>query len=307
MPKITIITPTYNSSKFIKRTIDSVLAQTYTDWEFLLIDDHSTDNTVEIISEYAKKDPRIKILSTPKNSGGPALPKNIGIENAIGEYVAFLDHDDQWLAEKLEKQLKVFTESKNEKLGLVACYINVANNEGKILYRHKENYRGSVIGNLARGNFIVTSSCVITKSEVYKKCGLFDVRFKTSDDWDMWLRIAEISYDFDFVPEFLINYIIHGGNAYLENKNRNDEKEFLLLYGLHTETFKKYSLKATGHYYLYKKEYGLARGYFIKSIFSKGLNFNQKIKSCAFVILTFFPNLEFFLRKVFFYLKKLIK
>jgi teichuronic acid biosynthesis glycosyltransferase TuaG len=122
MPKISIIIPCYNSEQFIDRTIKSVLCQTFSDWELLLIDDHSTDKTKDILEKYAKNDTRIKILQTKENSGGPALPKNIGIENAKGEYIAFLDHDDEWLPEKLEKQLAVFENSKDEKLGLVSCY-----------------------------------------------------------------------------------------------------------------------------------------------------------------------------------------
>jgi len=125
MPKISIIIPCYNSEQFIDRTIKSVLCQTFSDWELLLIDDHSTDKTKDILEKYAKNDTRIKILQTKENSGGPALPKNIGIENAKGEYIAFLDHDDEWLPEKLEKQLAVFENSKDEKLGLVSCYFYI--------------------------------------------------------------------------------------------------------------------------------------------------------------------------------------
>lgn len=305
MTKVSIITPTYNSSKFISNTVKSVLNQTFTDWEYLIVDDNSTDNTINIINEFIKKDPRIKLLKTPKNSGGPATPKNIGIENATGEYVAFLDHDDEWLPQKLEKQVKVFEESKDKKLGLVSSFLNIKDKNGNLEYRHKKNYKGDVIRQLANGNFIVTSSCVLTKLSILKEVELFDSRFKTSDDWDMWLNISEAGYQFDFVPEYLVNYIKHEENAYLNNNNRNDKREFILIFNKHKESFTKYSLKAVGHYHFYNGEYSLARKYFAKNILSKESDFDQRIKSTAFIILTFFPILEKSLRNIFSSIKKI--
>lgn len=299
MPKISIITPTYNSNKFIKRTITSVLNQIYTDWEYLIIDDSSTDNTVELVNEFVKQDSRIKLFKTPKNSGGPALPKNVGIENAKGEYVAFLDHDDEWLPLKLEKQIKVFEESKNEKLGIVSCFLNIRNNNGKLIYKHKKNYRGDVLKQLANRNFIVNSSCVVIKLSILKEVGQFDSRFKTSDDWDMWLRISKAGYQFDFVSEYLVNYITHGENASIQNNNRDNGAEFILIYNKHPELFFKYNLKATGHYYFYKKNYKLARKYFIHNLFSKNLNFLMRINSVVYIILTFCPHLEDSFRNIF--------
>lgn len=101
---ISIITPNYNCEKFIKETIDSVKNQTYTNWELLIIDDYSTDKSIEIIREFQKKDERIKLIQMGKNSGA-ALCRNKGIEISQGEYICFLDSDDIWDTKKLEKQL----------------------------------------------------------------------------------------------------------------------------------------------------------------------------------------------------------
>lgn len=306
-PKVSIITPTYNSSLFIKRTVESVRAQTFTDWEYLIVDDHSTDNTTELIGEFIRQDPRIKLLQTSQNSGGPATPKNVGVERAVGQYIAFLDHDDEWLPEKLAEQLKIFDNSKDEKLGVISCFLNIRDNDGKLLYKHKKNYRGNIIERLANGNFIVTSSCVVIKTEIFKEVGLFDIDFKTSDDWDMWLRISKAGYHFDYEPKYLINYISHGLNAHMENNNRNDQKEFILLYNKHKDLFLKYNIKAVGHYYFYIKEYAKARKYFIKNIFSKKSDCKQKIKSLIFIIITFFPKSEILFRKIFSKIKTLYK
>lgn len=102
---VSIITPCYNSRVCISETIDSVLAQTYGDWEMIIVDDCSTDDSAGIIKEYAAKDPRIRYLKTAVASGSPTIPRNMGIDNAKGKYIAFLDADDKWLPDKLERQL----------------------------------------------------------------------------------------------------------------------------------------------------------------------------------------------------------
>ncbi|MCM1142829.1 MAG: glycosyltransferase [Muribaculum sp.] len=101
---VSIIMPSYNGEKYIKETIDSVINQSYKNWELLITDDSSTDNTVDIIQEYAKEDPRIKIFCFKENSGA-AVARNNSINNASGKYIAMLDSDDLWFPEKLERQL----------------------------------------------------------------------------------------------------------------------------------------------------------------------------------------------------------
>jgi len=101
---VSIITPSYNSSKYISQTIESVISQTYQNWEMIIIDDCSTDDSIYTIEKYLKKDMRIKLIKLEKKSG-PAVARNKGIKEANGRYIAFLDADDIWLSEKLEKQI----------------------------------------------------------------------------------------------------------------------------------------------------------------------------------------------------------
>lgn len=101
---ITIITPAYNAEKYISETIQSVLNQTYQDWEMIIVDDCSTDNTSVIVQKYVEKDSRIRLIRAPIN-GGVAKARNIGLEHAKGEYIAFVDSDDLWIPEKLDKQI----------------------------------------------------------------------------------------------------------------------------------------------------------------------------------------------------------
>src|SRR5690606_30251642 len=102
--KVSIITPSYNSAQYIVRTIDSILAQTYRNWELLVIDDCSTDNSRDVIQKYMDNDSRIRLISLNENSGA-AVARNTGIRNASGRFIAFLDSDDTWHPEKLDKQI----------------------------------------------------------------------------------------------------------------------------------------------------------------------------------------------------------
>lgn len=110
---VSIIVPVYNAEKFLRDTIKTVQEQTYKNWELLLVNDCSTDNSVNIIQEYSKEDKRIKLINLENNSGA-AIARNTGIENANGKYVAFLDSDDLWHKEKLKKQINFMKENKYE-------------------------------------------------------------------------------------------------------------------------------------------------------------------------------------------------
>tara|TARA_B100000446_G_scaffold188212_1_gene221154 strand:+ start:3628 stop:4407 length:780 start_codon:yes stop_codon:yes gene_type:complete len=110
MVSVSIITPLYNCSNFLHQTVQSVLEQTSCDWEMIMVDDFSTDNTLEVAQQYAAQDERIKLIQLTKNSGA-AVARNTGIEAAQGRYIAFLDSDDKWLSKKLETQLYFMQEN----------------------------------------------------------------------------------------------------------------------------------------------------------------------------------------------------
>ena len=105
MPLVSIVTPAYNCINTIKKTYDSVLSQTFKDWEWIIVEDHSKDNSFDFIKEMTRNDKRVILLRTEKNSGA-AVARNVGIEKASGKFVAFLDADDLWYPEKLEKQIE---------------------------------------------------------------------------------------------------------------------------------------------------------------------------------------------------------
>lgn len=108
---VSIITPCYNSERFISKTIESILNQTYPYWEMIIVDDGSQDNTRGIIEEYCEQDSRIRLINLKENSGSATIPRNIAIKEAKGRYIAFIDSDDLWKPDKLEKQLSLFDTS----------------------------------------------------------------------------------------------------------------------------------------------------------------------------------------------------
>jgi len=130
MELVSIITPSYNSERFIAECIESVLAQTYTEWEMIIVDDNSPDNANKIIESYLKKDKRIKFLILDKNSGA-AIARNRGIGAAEGKYIAFLDCDDMWMPQKLEKQV-AFMQQHDIALSYTGYY-SISEEEGKII------------------------------------------------------------------------------------------------------------------------------------------------------------------------------
>ena len=107
--KVSVITPMYNCEKFISETIESVLNQTYTNWEMIIIDDCSTDKSKQIVKQYIERDKRIRLIALNENSGA-AVARNKGIEVSSGRFIAFLDGDDLWESNKLEKQIQFMTE-----------------------------------------------------------------------------------------------------------------------------------------------------------------------------------------------------
>jgi glycosyltransferase involved in cell wall biosynthesis len=276
-PKVSIIIPTYNSSFFIKRTISSVLNQTFANWELLIIDDCSFDNTVELVNMFIKQDGRIKLFKTSQNSGGPAQPKNVGIEKAKGEYVAFIDHDDEWLPEKLEKQLYLFSNSQKKNIGLVSCGANLINNKGKCFSTYNPIKKEIIFPEILLRNPIYSNSSVLMKREVIDIVGPRDEKMKYSEDWEMWIRICKAGFDIDFVYEPLFNYYFHSYNA---TKTLTDKfikiKDMEYIFKKHYDLFLRYNYVHVGYFrlgvmYFLSGDTKKSRLCFVESLKSKKL------------------------------------
>ena len=186
---VSVIMPTYNHAKFIGKAIESVLNQTYKNFELIIIDNYSEDETGKIAAPY--KDDRISYLKF-RNNGIIAASRNYGIKHSHGDYIAFLDSDDLWLPEKLEKQIEVFKNTKEVAM-VYARYKTIKESiiSSDIFPKDNRYKSGNIFKSLYLWNFIVCSSVMVKKS-VLNQIGLFDTNSAliAIEDTDLWLRIA---------------------------------------------------------------------------------------------------------------------
>ncbi len=206
MPKVSVIIPAYNAMIYLPETLKSVLQQTFTDFEVLIIDDGSTDNIVQWAGELI--DSRVKLIVQPNQ--GTSAARNTGIAQAQGEYIAFLDADDLWEPTKLEKQVRYLED--NPAVGLLHTNMVLIDWQGKSSGRvMKSNAEGDALKQLLKQNTVVTSS-VIVRDCCLKTVGEFDRNLRYSQDWDMWVRIAA-RYPLAVIKEPLVCYRQHPNNA----------------------------------------------------------------------------------------------
>lgn len=198
---VSIITPTFNSEKFISETISSVLNQTYANWEMIIVDDCSSDKTLEIITKFANSDSRIKSFQLEKNFGA-GIARNKALEFADGKYIAFLDADDLWKPEKLEKQIDFI---KKYNLKFTFSYYNCVDENGKSLNKiiqapvnltYKQLFYCNFIGNLTG----------IYDASFFGKIPISSTRKR--QDWILWLTILKQIKTAKPVPESLAFYRI---------------------------------------------------------------------------------------------------
>ncbi|RCJ22318.1 glycosyl transferase family A [Nostoc minutum NIES-26] len=210
MPKVSVIVPAYNAMQYLPETVDSVLQQTFTDFEVLIIDDGSLDNIKEWVSNLTDK--RVKLIS--QKNQGVSLARNIGISQAQGEYIAFLDSDDLWYATKLEKQVCCL--DNNPRIGLVHSWMSVIDERGKPTGKvMTSDTEGSVWKQLVEQNTVACSS-VMVRRLCFQTLGGFSPRQNEYpvdvEDWEMWIRIAA-HYPFAVIKEPLICYRQHISNT----------------------------------------------------------------------------------------------
>lgn len=214
MPKVSVIIPAYNCAKYITEAIESVLKQTYTDFEIVVVNDGSTDNTEEVLKEYIENG--IVNYIYQKNKGVSAA-RNRGIISAKGDYIAFLDADDFWEPEKIGQQVEAFQEYPGAGLSF-SNYQKVDESKGiqqlgfcgrvdDWFNKHRvtpDLAYGWLYRELLIGDCVITIS-VLVKRAVLEEIGLFDETFKIGEDYDLWLRIAQ-KYPLLYINRVLCKY-----------------------------------------------------------------------------------------------------
>lgn len=198
---VTIVTPSWNSEKYIEETIRSVQSQTYQNWEMIIVDDCSTDNSVEIVKRIAAEDPRVKIFVQDVN-GGAAKARNRAMQTGTGRFVAYLDADDIWKPNKLERQVAFM---KMKKCGFSCTSYEVIDDDGrpKNKYIHmlpKVNYTGFLTNNLLQTVGIMVDTSIVDKKYLIMP----DLRRR--QDAATWLQILKAGYDCYGLDEILAEY-----------------------------------------------------------------------------------------------------
>lgn len=203
MPKVSIIIPTYNREEYISETIESLLHQTYRDFEIIVVNDGSTDNTIKKLEQFGSK---IKLIN--QSNSERAVSRNNGVKNSTGEYVAFVDSDDIWFKNKLEKQTEVLDNNKDIILVYGQSYrINENSQKTKTAKRQKEGFSGTVFENLLFRNFIPSPTPIIRRDYFNKTYG-FQTKYIPYEDWEYWIRFSLLG-KFYFLKEPLAYYRIH--------------------------------------------------------------------------------------------------
>lgn len=236
-PLVSIIIPTYNVEKYIEEGIDSLLNQTYTNLEILIIDDCSTDNTVQIIKSKYSKNQKIKLYEKSQNLG-PANSRNIGIKQSKGKYIALLDGDDYYAEDKIEKQVQLMELN----LDIVACStflqcIGLKNNIIKFSIDHSEIKDRQLLGCPIAHPSVMFRASFLKENNLY-----YNENFRYSEDYELFIRMIEKGGKFLTIPEALYMYRVSGNQASFkksDNKILKNEKQWEISKNLHYQVLSK--------------------------------------------------------------------
>jgi glycosyltransferase involved in cell wall biosynthesis len=206
-PTVSVVIPTYNALKFLPETIASVMAQTFQDFELLLIDDGSSDGTADWVAQYNQnvedESKGHKIRFFQQHRGGVSKARNLGIENAQGEFVAFLDADDLWVSTKLAQQVNYLNQ--HPRVGLVHGAIALMDEAGTLTGRVLSSKPiASSLPRLLTQNAVACQTVLVRRS-CFEQAGRFDSQADTVEDWDLWMRVARF-YPIVGLPEVLAHY-----------------------------------------------------------------------------------------------------
>ena len=205
MPKVSVIILTYNRSALLRRAVQSVLNQTFGDFEVIVVDDASVDDTKDVIKDMTDK--RIRYLPHEQNMG-EGRARNTGVANAQGEYIAFLDDDDEWLPEKLELQVSVMEKSEPGIGAVHTGYWRILTDTGEVRESDARK-EGDLWGEFLFGNNLVHPSSILLRASCFERLGVFDVSITTGLDYDMWLRVSK-EYKFAAINKPLLKVREHG-------------------------------------------------------------------------------------------------
>lgn len=292
-PLVSIITITYNRSNLIHRCIESIQKQTYSNYEHIIVDGASSDNTEEVVKSY--NDPHIKYIRLDKN--GPQIQMKAGSEIASGKYITFLDDDDEYLPEKLSKQVTLF-ENEPEDVGIVYCWMTYFRNDAQDIpiSIHKTQLKGFV-GDIAPSRPIISGTpTMMLRREIFNEFGgAFDDSIGLlMSDWEFMARVCQ-KYKVDYVPESLVKvYVDHGYKRLTTDFYQDKARKYIIFHNhflkCFADVFKRCPQKAELHYYQLCVNYSIIKDrknayYNLKNYAKVNNNILKQIKLLLHIIL----------------------
>ncbi len=284
-PKVSVILPTYNRASYLDRAISSVLNQSYSDFELIIVDDASKDNTEEVVKSF--DDERIIYIKNEKNLGG-AGARNVGIRRAVGEYIAFQDSDDEWHPEKLKIQMEVFEKVEPDVAVVYTAFVRkVGDKEFIVPPPSVKKREGNIYRELLyHVNFVGTPTAVVRKKAI-ERVGYFDERFPRLQDWDLFLRLAK-HYRFKFIKKPLLTAYDIPGN--ISSNLDALIRALRLLLGKHYEEIRRDRkliskfYQRLGEAFLSNKQYKEGKKFLIKAFLADPVNPKLFVKTTAALI-----------------------
>jgi glycosyltransferase involved in cell wall biosynthesis len=197
-PEVSVVVPAYNRREVLARALRSLVGQTFRDWEALVVDDGSTDGTGDAV--YSFSDPRLRVIRHPVRRG-PAAARNTGMAASTGRIIAFLDSDDEWLPEKLRKQVEALAAAPT---GTAVVYTTTLRHFGARTYEipsvSARSREGDLFKTILRGTYVLTTPSAAVTREAIDAAGYFDESLPALEEWDLWLRLAKVCR-FAHIPE----------------------------------------------------------------------------------------------------------
>jgi len=214
MPRVTVITPAHDSADTIAAAVASVRQQTFSDWEHVVADDASSDRTPATLAALAAEEPRLRVVRSDSNVG-PAGARNLAIEQASGELLAFLDADDRLLPDYLERLVELSDRARasGRRVGIAGCDAYLEDHRGRLPYTHADLHGrpdGATLTDVLRANPIFVSA--LSPAAVVAAAGGFSTECWGSEDHDLWLRILELGYEVIATTEPLVVYRVADGS-----------------------------------------------------------------------------------------------
>lgn len=284
-PLVSCILTTFNRKELLIRSLSSILNQTYKNLEIIIVDDFSTDGTKDLIEhKFLKLDQRTTYIRHEYNKG-LASARNSGLEKCKGDFIAFLDDDDEWINKKIELQLQIFKNSNLKNLGMVTCGIRRITKDTVLNYR--ETLRGNLFKELIDKQALIgNGSCVMIKKDVFSKHGGFDTRYKIGIDGYFFTKVSK-NYEIDFCKEILVNYDEESNNRITKvSAIQNKIYAFKLRIKNNLLEFKKFPKELSNVYFKISEFYIILKNYKnAKKYLNYSISKNCSLKKILFAIM----------------------